>query len=154
NENEKNDTPTMMENRYLFINAEFDESIIPPADIQQLPEIPTEGDQVEIDKIKKEREAKEKSNLREQERVSKSIESGKSRVKKLSARFSDWYYVISEDVYKKIHLTESSIIRPKTPSPTDPHQHPTTPPKEQNNSLPEINLPGVNGAFELPKENQ
>ncbi|MCA9201312.1 MAG: hypothetical protein KDA87_27415, partial [Planctomycetales bacterium] len=26
-------------------------------------------------------------------------------------RFADWYYVISEDVYKKIHLTKSDIIK-------------------------------------------
>ncbi|MDR1483923.1 MAG: DUF4340 domain-containing protein [Planctomycetaceae bacterium] len=163
---DKGDTPAMMENRYLFINADFDGSIIPPADIQKLPEIPATGDQAAIDKIKKEREAKEKSNLREQERVAKAIESGKARVKKLSARFADWYYVISEDVYKKIHLTESIVIRPKTTPPINPNTT-TTPPNPHNHNhgqehdhnhnhahptTPEINLPGIDGEFNLPTE--
>jgi hypothetical protein len=157
NENKSNkdqDDTTMMENRYLFINADFDPSMIPPADIQQLPEIPTTGDQNAIDAIKKERELKEKSNLREQERVTKAIESGKERVKKLSARFADWYYVISEDVYQKIHLTESSVIRIKTP-PENPDTTPNStipniPQPQKPVAEPEINLPGINGDFKLP----
>ncbi|MDR1477626.1 MAG: DUF4340 domain-containing protein [Planctomycetaceae bacterium] len=154
---DQEETPAMMENRYLFINADFDESIVPPADIQPLPEIPTTGEQAIIDTIKKEREAKEKSNLREQERVAKAIETGKSRVKKLSERFADWYYVISEDVYKKIHLTESSVIRLKTPPPANNNANPNLPPTTINSNvappeLVEIDLPGVNGQFKLPIE--
>ena len=34
-----------------------------------------------------------------------------ARVAELNARFADWYYVISEDVYKKIHLGRSDIIK-------------------------------------------
>ncbi|MDR1290097.1 MAG: DUF4340 domain-containing protein [Planctomycetaceae bacterium] len=151
--NETNeDTPTMTENRYLFINADFNESMIPPADIQPLPEIPTTGEQTVIDTIKKERDAKEKSNLREQERVAKAIETGKARVKKLSERFADWYYVISEDVYKKIHLTESSVIKLKTPPPTDPNAIPMPPEIHTTPPELEINLPGANGEFKLPIE--
>ena len=32
-------------------------------------------------------------------------------VKELNARFADWYYVVSEDVYKKIRLTRSDIVK-------------------------------------------
>ncbi|MDR2168596.1 MAG: DUF4340 domain-containing protein [Planctomycetaceae bacterium] len=152
----QNETPSMMENRYLFINADFDEKIIPPADIQKLPEIPTTGDQNTIDKIKKEREQKEKSNLREKERVEKAIESGKARVKKLSERFADWYYVISEDVYKKIHLTESSVIRIKTTTQNNADANTNLnvnqPPIQKQQTLPELNLPGTDGEFKLPIE--
>ncbi|MDR2346938.1 MAG: DUF4340 domain-containing protein [Planctomycetaceae bacterium] len=158
--NKKEDeSPTMLSNRYLFINAEFDESLIPPADIQQLPEIPTTGEQTVIDTIKKEREAKEKSNLREQERVVNAIKTGNERVKKLSAKFADWYYVISEDVYKKIHLTESSVIRVKAASPIEPNSNNDINSSNVNGQeqqgkksagLPEINLPGASGDFKLP----
>ena len=34
-----------------------------------------------------------------------------TRVADLNARFADWYYVISEDVYKKIRLTRSDIVK-------------------------------------------
>ena len=33
------------------------------------------------------------------------------RVKELNARFADWYYVVSEDVYKKIRLVRSDIVK-------------------------------------------
>ncbi len=33
------------------------------------------------------------------------------RVTQLNSRFADWYYVISEDVYKKVHLGRSDIIK-------------------------------------------
>jgi hypothetical protein len=32
-------------------------------------------------------------------------------VAELNARFADWYYVISEDVYKKIHLGRNDIVK-------------------------------------------
>jgi hypothetical protein len=34
-----------------------------------------------------------------------------ARVAELNGRFADWYYVISEDVYKKIHLTRNDIVK-------------------------------------------
>lgn len=37
-----------------------------------------------------------------------------ARVTELNARFADWYYVISEDVYKKIHLSRADIIKEAT----------------------------------------
>lgn len=37
-----------------------------------------------------------------------------SRVAELNLRFSDWYYVISEDVYKKVHLSRADIIKEGT----------------------------------------
>jgi hypothetical protein len=33
------------------------------------------------------------------------------KVRELNARFADWYYVISEDVYKKLHLNRSDLIQ-------------------------------------------
>ena len=32
------------------------------------------------------------------------------KVRELNAHFAEWYYVISEDVYKKVHLSRSDII--------------------------------------------
>lgn len=33
------------------------------------------------------------------------------RVKELNARFADWYYVVSEDVYKKLRLSRSDFVK-------------------------------------------
>jgi hypothetical protein len=35
------------------------------------------------------------------------------KVRELNARFADWYFVISDDVYKKIHLSRSDVIKEK-----------------------------------------
>lgn len=41
------------------------------------------------------------------------IAQAEERVRELNYRFSDWYYVISEDEYKKIHLRRSDVITAK-----------------------------------------
>ncbi len=38
------------------------------------------------------------------------IEQGKQRVRELNGRFADWYYVISDEFYRKIHLGRSDIF--------------------------------------------
>jgi hypothetical protein len=101
-------------NRYLFITAEFDPAMIPLPELKSVPEIPTEGEADELEKRKQEKESTEKSNQREQERYDAELESGKKRAAELSDRFADWYYMIAEDVYKKIHLIESNVFRAKT----------------------------------------
>ena len=35
----------------------------------------------------------------------------KDRIAEMNNRFADWYYVISNDVYKQIHLTQSDVIK-------------------------------------------
>lgn len=102
-------------NRYLFITAQFDASAIASPDIQALPEVPAEGDEEAVKKARAEREQIEKSNQREQERYDDAVKAGKERVQKLNERFADWYYVIPEDVYKKIHLTQENVFQDKTP---------------------------------------
>ena len=39
------------------------------------------------------------------------VKKGQERVKELNDRFADWYYVISDDVYRKIHLTRADIVK-------------------------------------------
>ena len=34
-------------------------------------------------------------------------------MKELNDRFADWYFIISEDVYKKIHLGRSDVVKKK-----------------------------------------
>jgi len=103
--------PVMGVNRYLFITAEFDPSIVPLPELRAVPEIPEEGEAEELEQLTQEKEFAERANQREQERYDAEIESGKNRAAELSDRFADWYYVIAEDVYKKIHLTEANVFR-------------------------------------------
>ncbi|WP_254509310.1 DUF4340 domain-containing protein [Anatilimnocola floriformis] len=60
--------------------------------------------QAAIDKIRKE-------NRRKMEEWEDRKKKATGRVNELNARFADWYYVISEDVYKKVHLSRADIIK-------------------------------------------
>ncbi|MCL2710532.1 MAG: DUF4340 domain-containing protein [Planctomycetaceae bacterium] len=105
----------MVPNRYLFITAEFDPAIIPLPELRDVPEIPEEEEADELAELTREKEMAERLNQREQERYDAALDSGKKRAAKLSYRFADWYYVISDDVYKDIHLTNANVFRSATP---------------------------------------
>lgn len=63
--------------------------------------------------LKAERERIEKENKRKEDDYQDKLKKGKERVEELNARFAGWYYVISDDVYKKIHLGRSDIVKKK-----------------------------------------
>lgn len=56
-----------------------------------------------------------KSNQRKIDERKSKLEEAEKKVRELNYRFADWYYVISEEVYKQIHLEHSDIIQEKTP---------------------------------------
>ena len=67
---------------------------------------------------------------REMDEYEEKITKGQERVKELNARFADWYYVIPDKVYQKIHLGRDKIVREKAPpkeagdhGPGDGHGH-------------------------------
>ena len=112
-------TPVMGVNRYLFITAEFDPAIIPPPELREIPTADLADDSDLAGTPVEEIEMLERMNQREQERYDAALERGRSRALELSDRFADWYYVISEDVYRKIHLTESNVFRFRIPDVDD-----------------------------------
>jgi hypothetical protein len=61
----------------------------------------------EIKRIKEE-------NKRKEDEYNKKIADGEKRVKELNERFADWYYVISDGTYKKIHISRDQVIKKKT----------------------------------------
>lgn len=64
----------------------------------------------------------EKDNKRKQEEYQQKITDAKKRVEELNARFADWYYIISDEVYRKIHLNRDDIVKKK------PAKETTSPP--------------------------
>lgn len=93
------------ENRYLFITATFDDTILPeparPADttFQEKPEEEwTDGDRAN------------KSLFDAHQEWEKKIEDGGKKVNALNARFAGWYYVISDANFKKMRLTRSDLV--------------------------------------------
>ena len=65
------------------------------------------------DKLAAERTAIEQENQRLQDEYNAAVEKGKKRVAELNERFGDWYYVISNDVYKQIHLGRDQVFKKK-----------------------------------------
>ena len=118
-------------NRYLFVMAEFNPDAIAKPALELLPaekkdaktekgaKKPSDNKSVAKKDEKKpadlaaERQRIEKENKRKQEEYEEKLTKGKERVKELNARFADWYYVISDDVYRKIHLTRDQVVKKK-----------------------------------------
>ncbi len=63
--------------------------------------------------LKAERQRIEKENKRNRELYEEKIAQGQKHVKELNDRFADWYYVISDDVYRKIHLSRDQVVKKK-----------------------------------------
>ncbi|MEN6457837.1 MAG: DUF4340 domain-containing protein [Thermoguttaceae bacterium] len=81
------------------------------------PKKPVENSAKELEAEKKaldaERERIGKENKRKLEEYEQKVADGKKRVSELNARFADWYYVISDDVFHKIHLGRDQIVKKK-----------------------------------------
>lgn len=72
---------------------------------------PTADPNSEMEKLKKERDRIVKENQRKQDEYNNNVQKAERKVRELNFRFANWYYVISEDVYKKIHLTRADAIK-------------------------------------------
>ena len=57
------------------------------------------------------RERIRNENQRKQDEREESLKRANQFVTDLNARFADWYYVISEDEYKRVHLGQNDLIR-------------------------------------------
>jgi hypothetical protein len=60
-----------------------------------------------------ERDRVEAANKRKQVAFDEKVKQGEQKAKELNARFADWYYVVGEDTYRKIHVGKSDIIKKK-----------------------------------------
>lgn len=63
--------------------------------------------------LDRERKEIEKENKRQQDEYNDKVKKGQERVKELNTRFADWYYVISDSEYKKIHLSRADVVKTK-----------------------------------------
>jgi hypothetical protein len=137
------DESTAKRNRYLFVTAQFDESLLeplrekptpPPAasktdgesttDAQ--PTQPAEGEQAadpsdadkaDAAKAQSQYEADLKAWEAEQKAHNEKIDSGKERVKNLNVRFADWYYVIAAEHFDSMRVDRSKLVEAKAETP-------------------------------------
>lgn len=64
-------------------------------------------------KLDEERKRVRKERERLQKEYDAKVKQGKERAEKLNARFSEWYYVISDKTYMRIHLGQKEIVKKK-----------------------------------------
>ncbi len=74
---------------------------------------PEQSDEEKLADIIARRKSIEEENQRKLNEYQDKLKAGRERVDELNQRFGDWYYVISNDVYKKIHLSREDVIKKK-----------------------------------------
>jgi len=120
--------------RYLFVSTQLAPSILKQPELEPDlagPETPKTEDKKDgaaktdakpdekkdedkpavVDPQQAERERIKKENERKMNAYRDQRKKAELRVNELNARFADWYYVVSEDVYKKIRLTRADIVK-------------------------------------------
>ena len=60
-----------------------------------------------------ERRRVERENRRKEEEYDGKVKAAQKRVRELNNRFADWYYVVSDAEYAKIHLDRAGLIQAK-----------------------------------------
>jgi hypothetical protein len=61
-----------------------------------------------------ERRRVERENRRKQEDYDSKVQAAQKRVRELNARFADWYYVVPDAEFVKIHLDRAAVIQQKS----------------------------------------
>ncbi|MCC6125860.1 MAG: DUF4340 domain-containing protein [Pirellulales bacterium] len=92
--------------------------------------------------LEAEREKVEKENQRKREEYEDKVKAGKKKVEELNARFADWFYIISDETYQKIHLTRENLIVKKTEKKEEKPGEPGTPAPGAVDLPPGIPAPG------------
>jgi hypothetical protein len=70
-----------------------------------------EADEERKRKLQEDIERIEKENQRLMDAWAEDKKKAADKVAELNSRFKDWYYIISEDVYKRVHLSRNDIIK-------------------------------------------
>ena len=125
--------------RYLLVLARFNEKLLEKPALDPLPEEPVGSDDAAkkegegaaeenkpdaAESLKKADEAEaaaqvalenrrrvERENRRKQDDYDDKVKAAQKRVRELNGRFADWYYVVSDLEYTKIHLGRNSMVQ-------------------------------------------
>jgi hypothetical protein len=62
----------------------------------------------------------ERENRRKQDDYDDKVKAAQKRVRDLNGRFADWYYVVSDKEYAKIHLGRDSMVQKVEAKPAQP----------------------------------
>jgi hypothetical protein len=89
-----------------------DEAALKGKDDEKEPETKTDEEKKpDEEAAKKKREAIKKENKRKLDEYYDKRKKAETRVAELNSRFNDWFYVVSDDVYKKVQLGRADIVK-------------------------------------------
>lgn len=97
------------ENRYLFITASFD-----PSQLKEPPKPANTDFLSKADSLWSDSDRKNKELHDVHEAWRQKFTRGQMAVDELNNRFANWYYVISEESFKKLRLTRADLVKAKT----------------------------------------
>ena len=92
-------------NRFMFVSVSLNEDLFPEPELEELPEADENDNEValEIERI-------QKANQRKTDERNDAMEAAKQKVEDLRYRFADWYYIVAEDVFKKLRLRRNDLF--------------------------------------------
>jgi hypothetical protein len=93
----------------------------------------------ELETLVAERKRIEQENERKEKEYKDTLKKGQENVKDLNLRFGDWYFVVADDVFKKIRLSRENVIKKKEKK-EDTNAAKST---EDNPALPSGTIPGL-----------
>lgn len=86
-----------------------------PAAEEPAAQTPAKSDEELKEELEFVREQIAKDNQRKIDARNEKMDAARRRVQELNARFADWYYVVSDEVYKKLKVSRDQLIGPNTP---------------------------------------
>ncbi|MFL2871517.1 MAG: hypothetical protein ACJZ8O_12325 [Pirellulaceae bacterium] len=91
--------------RHMFVTTRVDKQMLPEPELIDLPDVDPndESTQQAHDEVKR-------NNDLLLEDHAQRIKDAEKRVKDLNSRFADWYYLISEYTYNRLHLSKTDLI--------------------------------------------
>lgn len=120
-EAEKKDKPeSAAENRFLMVTVAFDPSLVPeptkPPEELVVPDDPFWKPDTDPKRAEELKAAKEKADKEKADRA-RQLADAEKKVKDLSDRFADWYYVTPGDSFRSIALDRAALLKPKEAKP-------------------------------------
>ena len=119
------------ESRYLMVTVAFDPKLVPepvkPKEELVIPDDPFQKAPDDPKRVAEEKAAKEKADREKADRE-KQLADLEKKVKDLSDRFADWYYLTPGDSFRAIELDRAALLRPKSEKPAGAGALPEMPP--------------------------
>ena len=91
--------------RHMFVTTRLDKQLLPEPELADLPDVDPDDEltQQAYDEVKR------NNDLLIEDHAQR-IKDAEERVEDLNSRFADWYYLISEYTYNRLHLSKTDLI--------------------------------------------